>query len=159
MLQYCRRAITNFLTCSPSDAKCPMVFCTLCDTSWIVCRRSLIDFFSWSLSSSSSSSLANSYSLSFDWADVPVIQRINQFLKWKYFGVNYVIYESLKMAKLSGRERREWAIFLRRQNSTWMLLAYWAISQVLIYSFEFDFVFFFLGHPTKTMDTLLQETD
>lgn len=83
---------TYFLTLSPNDAKYPMEFCTVWDTSWMACNRSLIVFFSsLSLSSSSSSSLPISYSCSADWCDDPVIHLNSQFL-W----INKVIKKSVR---------------------------------------------------------------
>lgn len=76
------RSGTYFLTLSPREARNPIVFWTVWDTSWIACSLSLIVFFSSSfLSSSSSSSLPRSGSSFIVWTDDPVIHCTNQFLQ------------------------------------------------------------------------------
>lgn len=70
-----------FFTLSPKDARKPIVFWTVCETSCIACSLSLIVFFSSSfLSSSSSSSLPRSNSSCIVGTELPVIHRTNQFL-------------------------------------------------------------------------------
>lgn len=95
---------TYFLTLSPSDARKPIVFWTVCDTSWIAWSLSLIVFFSSSfLSSSSSSSLPMSRSSFTVWTDAPVIHFTNQFLK--------------RRKSISSRSRRSYDnIYLRRYS-------------------------------------------